>query len=66
MDLNSRAIDILDFPDTIVQWDLGYGHLVVATVNQILIYNENYLNTPIIIDGRIDVKIVSVGQKYVH
>lgn len=65
-DIVSRTIDTLDFPERIIKWEIGYGHLVVATINQIHIYNEKYINTPLsIIDGRSDVKTLILGQKWV-
>lgn len=62
-DITTRTTDSLDFSDRIVKWELGYGHLIVATPNQVHIFNENYINTPIIIDGRNDVRIISIGKK---
>lgn len=63
-DIVSRTVDTLDFPERIIKWEIGYGHLVVATTNQIHIYNEKYINTPLaIIDGRTDVKTLILGQK---
>ncbi|KAM7352319.1 intraflagellar transport protein Oseg5 isoform 2-T2 [Cochliomyia hominivorax] len=56
--------DPVEFTDRIINFALGYGHLIVATSNQIHIYNEKYLNTPIIIDGRTDVRIIEVGKKF--
>lgn len=46
-----------------INFALGYGHWIVATSNQIHIYNEKYINTPIIIDGRTDVRVIQVGKK---
>jgi intraflagellar transport protein 80 len=62
-DIVNGTTDNLDFSDRIIKWELGYGHLVVATANQIHIFNENYINTPIIIDGRQDVRIIVLGKK---
>ncbi|XP_016963180.1 intraflagellar transport protein 80 homolog [Drosophila biarmipes] len=56
--------DMLDFPQRVVNFGLGYGHLVVATTHQVHIYNEKYINTPIIIDGRNDTRVIEVGKKY--
>lgn len=64
-DIVGRTKDILDFPDRIVKWEIGYGHLVVATTNQIHVYNEKYTNTPLsIIDSRLDVKVIILSKKY--
>lgn len=63
-DIVNRTTDTLDFSERIIKWELGFGHLVAATTNQIHIYNENYINTPTIIDGRSDIKIIKLGYKY--
>ncbi|EDV54504.1 intraflagellar transport protein 80 homolog [Drosophila erecta] len=63
-DIAAGTQDILDFPQRVVSFGLGYGHLVVATTNQVHIYNERYINTPIIIDGRNDTRVIEVGKKY--
>ncbi|XP_058449133.1 intraflagellar transport protein 80 homolog [Malaya genurostris] len=62
-DIVARTTDTLDFSERIIKWELGYGHLVVATTMQVHIFNENYINTPIIIDGRTDIKIIILGKK---
>lgn len=62
-DIATGTQDILDFPQRVVSFGLGYGHLVVATTNQVHIYNEKYINTPIIIDGRNDTRVIEVGKK---
>lgn len=63
-DVVSRTIDTIDFPDRIMKWEIGYGHLVVATINQVHVYNEKYINTPLsIIDGRSDVKVLILAKK---
>lgn len=61
-----RTTDKIDVPERIIKWDLGYGHLVLATVTQVHVYNEKYTNTPLaIVDGRNDVRILILGKKYV-
>ncbi|XP_021700852.1 intraflagellar transport protein 80 homolog [Aedes aegypti] len=62
-DIIARTTDTLDFSERVIKWELGYGHLVVATAHQVHIFNENYINTPIIIDGRTDIKIIVLGKK---
>lgn len=60
------TIDTLDFSKCTLKWEIGYGHLVVPTTNQVHIYNEKYINTPLsIFDGRSNVKITILGQKWV-
>lgn len=60
----NRTTDKVDVPERIIKWDLGYGHLVIATITQVHIYNEKYTNTPLaIIDGRNDVRILILGKK---
>ncbi|KAH8271674.1 hypothetical protein KR044_000925 [Drosophila immigrans] len=63
-DIANGTNDVLDFPQRVINLALGYGHLVVATTHQLHIYNEKYVNTPIIIDGRNDVRVIEVGKKY--
>ncbi|BFF95724.1 intraflagellar transport protein 80 homolog [Drosophila madeirensis] len=63
-DIANGSRDVLDFPQRVVNFGLGYGHLVVATTHQVHIYNEKYINTPIIIDGRNDTRVIEVGKKY--
>lgn len=63
-DIVTRTVDTLDFPDRIIKWELGFGHLIVATTNQVHVYNEKYTNTPLsIIDGRPDVKVLILAKK---
>lgn len=64
-DIVTQTVDKIDFPDRIIKWEIGYGHLVVATTNQVHVYNEKYINTALaIIDGRPDVKALILGKKY--
>lgn len=66
-DIVSRTVDTLDFSDRIIKWEIGYGHLVVATTNQVHVYNEKYTNTPLAtIDGRPDVRALILAKKYVY
>lgn len=63
-DIVAGTIDTLDFPDRIIKWEIGYGHLVVATTNQVHIYDQKYMNTPsAIIEGRSDVKVLILAKK---
>lgn len=65
-DIITGTTDTVDFPERIIKWDIGYGHIVIATPTQVHIYNEKYSNTPLsIIDGRIDVRILLLGKKCV-
>lgn len=64
MDISTKATDILDFPDRIVNWRLGYEHLVVATDNQVHIYNQKYINTPLaVIEGRHGVREIVLANR---
>ncbi|XP_064538998.1 intraflagellar transport protein 80 homolog [Drosophila montana] len=63
-DIANGSKDVLEFPQRVINFALGYGHLVVATTHQLHIYNEKYINTPIIIDGRNDARVIEVGKKY--
>lgn len=62
-DIVTKTSDTLEFSDRIIRMVLGYGHLVVTTPNQLHIFNENYINTPVIVDGRTDIHILSLGIK---
>lgn len=63
-DILTRTTDLIDFPERIINWNLGFGHLVVATTSQVHVYNEKYINTPLaIVDGRNDVRIIILGKK---
>lgn len=64
-DFNNVTNDTLDFSDRVIKAELGFGHLVVATPNQLHIFNENYINTPIIID-RPEVRIIVLAKKLVE
>lgn len=63
-DIVTRTTDVIDFPERITNWNLGFGHLVVGTTSQVHVYNEKYINTPLaIVDGRTDVRIIILGKK---
>ncbi|XP_055685320.1 intraflagellar transport protein 80 homolog [Lutzomyia longipalpis] len=62
-DILTKTSDTLEFSDRVIRMALGYGHLLVTTPNQLHIFNENYINTPVIVDGRTDVHILSLGVK---
>lgn len=60
----AKTKDTLEFNDRVTKFDLAYGHMVVAmTSGQVQVFNENYINTPVYVDGRVDVKIMELGQK---
>lgn len=64
-DISMKTADMLDFPDRIIHWNLGYDHLVVATTGQVHIYNQKYINTPLaVIDGRNEVRVIVLGKKH--
>ncbi|XP_055918653.1 intraflagellar transport protein 80 homolog [Eupeodes corollae] len=63
-DISNSTSDVLEFPDRVINFALGYGHLIVVTSNQIQIFNEKYVNTPTIIEGRNDVRALEVCKKY--
>lgn len=62
-DIVTKTKDVLEFSDRVTRMSIGNGHLIVATTQQIQIFNENYINTPIYIDGRVDVRMIQLGQK---
>jgi intraflagellar transport protein 80 len=45
-ELKNEQTDQIDFRDRIVDWSIGFGHLVAATPNQCAIYATSNLNTP--------------------
>ncbi|KAL5281188.1 IFT80 family protein [Megaselia abdita] len=63
-DITNETSEVLEFPDRIINFELAYGHLVVATSKQIHIFNEKSINTPIIIDGRNETRHIEIGKKY--
>ncbi|KAG4070781.1 hypothetical protein HA402_011007 [Bradysia odoriphaga] len=64
-DIVTKTTDLIDFPERIINWNLGFGHLVVATTSQVHVYNEKYINTPLaVVDGRNDVRVIILGKKY--
>lgn len=65
MDISTNTTDVLDFPDRVVTWRLGYEHLVVATDNQVHIYHQKYINTPLaVIEGRIGVREIVLANRF--
>lgn len=66
-DIVTKTTDDLDFPDRVVNWRLGYEHLVVATDNQVHIYQQQYINTPLaVIDGRHGVRDIILANRYIE
>lgn len=62
--IQSKAKDTLEFSDRVTKFDLAYGHLVVALAGgQLQVFNESYINTPVYVDGRVDVRVLELGQK---
>lgn len=62
--VQSKTRDALEFSDRVTKFDLAYGHLVVALASgQVQVFNESYTNTPVYLDGRLDVRIMELGQR---
>lgn len=61
--LSNASNDMLDYSQPIINLALGYGHLVVATSHQVHVYNEKYLNTPNIIEGRSNIRLIQLTKK---
>lgn len=58
------SFEELDFPrDRVVEFALGYDHLVVCTASQCFIYESPNYNTPQIFDLRNPVNLVVLSQK---
>lgn len=51
-DVNSDALDKLDFPERVIQLALGYRHLVIVTAAQCYVYSTSNFNTPMIFELR--------------
>ena len=68
---SSKAIDIyetthgyeehLEFKESVVQFSFKFGHLIVATTNQVYIHSEQHWNTPHILDIP-NVQVTTVRQ----
>lgn len=61
--LSNASKDVLDYGQSIINVALGYGHLVVATSHQVHVYNEKYLNTPTILEGRSNVRLIQLAKR---
>jgi len=60
----SDLMEELDFPrDRVVEFALGYDHLVVCTASQCLVYDSPNYNTPQIFDLRNTVNLIVLSQK---
>lgn len=60
----NKTRDALEFSDRVTKFDLAYGHLVVAlSSGHVQVFNESYTNTPVYVDGRMDVRIMELGQR---
>jgi len=61
---NKDTEEELDFPrDRVVEFALGYEHLVVCTASQCFIYESPNYNTPQIFDLRNPVNLIVLSQK---
>jgi intraflagellar transport protein 80 len=61
---NDTDIEELDFPrDRVVEFALGYDHLVVCTASQCFIYESPNYNTPQIFDLRNPVNLIVLSVK---
>ena len=59
LDIANEQVDQVELRDRIIQWALGYDHLVAATALQCAVYNTSNFNTPLTqIDLRNPVKLI--------
>ncbi len=64
-DVGSDMLERLEFPrDRVVDFALGWGHLVVATATQCFIYSVTNWNTPHIFDLRATVQLIVQCENY--
>jgi len=64
-DANSDAYERLEFPrDRVVEFALGWDHLIVSTTTQCFIYSVYNWNTPHIFDIRNTVQLIVLAQSY--
>lgn len=58
------APDELEFRDRVIEFAMGFGHLVVATSAQCVIYSVNNWNTPHIFDLKESVSMLKLTAKH--
>lgn len=64
-DVSNETVEILDFPERVIQLSLRYSHLVATTPTQCFIYDTGNWNTPIIFDLKDgSVNLLLLAEKY--
>lgn len=56
--------DELDFKDRVVTMSLQHNHLIVATTNQVFIYESSSWTSPFVIDVKEPISLIVQGAKY--
>ena len=65
LDIANEQVDQVELRDRIIQWELGYDHLVAATALQCAVYNTSNFNTPLTqIDLRNPVKLIILSHSH--
>eukprot|EP00899_Mesostigma_viride_P006413 jgi/Mesvir1/15773/Mv03342-RA.1 len=62
-DVLNETVEDLDFRDRVINFSLGYSHLVVATSTQCVIYNTSNWNTPHMFDVSTPVHLLVQSEK---
>mmetsp|Transcript_9313 Transcript_9313/g.27128 ORF Transcript_9313/g.27128 Transcript_9313/m.27128 type:complete len:764 (-) Transcript_9313:259-2550(-) len=63
-DVLTDSVDELEFRDRVIDFSMGFGHLVVATSAQCLVYSVNNWNTPHIFDLKESVSMIKISPKH--
>ena len=62
-DVLKEDIEDLDFRDKVINWSLGFAHLVVATATQCWIYDVQSWNTPHVFDVKDTINLILQSKK---
>ena len=57
-DLVSEGSEDLQFRDKVINWSLGFGHLIVATWTQVWVYDIKTLGTPHVFDVKDNINLI--------
>jgi len=61
---DNETVDELEFRDRVIEFAMGFGHLVVATAAQCYVYSTNNWNTPHIFDLKEAVSMIKLAAKH--
>ncbi|KAL9641874.1 hypothetical protein ABK040_000254 [Willaertia magna] len=57
-DLSQDYLEDITFRDKVINWSLGFGHLIVATWTQIWVYDVKNFSTPHVFDVKDNVNLI--------